>query len=83
MFLKTRWLMRFISRLLELQPQLAPAAATMAAIDAFEESFDIDPAEAAETYAAKRPYQSARPRSRHHVGKNVSDLWLSMRTREK
>jgi hypothetical protein len=50
MFHKTRWLMRFIARLLELKPELTPAAATMVAIEAFEESFDVDPARAAEIY---------------------------------
>jgi hypothetical protein len=51
MFPKTRWLMRFAARLLELRPELTPAAAMMVAIDAFAESFDVDPAEAAESYA--------------------------------
>jgi hypothetical protein len=51
MFPKTRWLMRFSSRLLELKPELTPAGAMMVAIDAFTESFDVDPVEAAETYA--------------------------------
>jgi hypothetical protein len=38
MFPKTRWLMRFSSRLLELKPELTPAGAMMVAIDAFTES---------------------------------------------
>ena len=50
MFPKTRWLMRFVTRLLELKPELTPAAATMIAIEAFEESFDVDPIQAAEIY---------------------------------
>jgi hypothetical protein len=53
MFPKTRWLMRFVARLLELRPELTPAAATMIAIEAFEESFDVDPVEAAENYVGK------------------------------
>ena len=53
MFPKTRWLMRFVARLLELRPSASPAAATMIAIDAFEESFDVDPAEAAEFYVER------------------------------
>jgi hypothetical protein len=51
MFPKTRRLMRFSSRLLQLKPELTPAAAMMVAIDAFTESFDVDPVEAAEIYA--------------------------------
>jgi hypothetical protein len=50
MFPKTRWLMRFVAQLLELKPELTPAAATMIAIEQFEESFDVDPAEAARLY---------------------------------
>jgi len=49
-FPKTRWLLRFVARLLELKPELTPAAAVMVAIDAFEETFDVDPAEAAQIY---------------------------------
>ena len=50
MFPKTDWLMRFVARLLELKPELTPAAPTMVAIEAFDESFDVDRAEAAQIY---------------------------------
>jgi hypothetical protein len=33
---------------LELKPELTPAAAVMVAIEAFDESFNVDPAEAAD-----------------------------------
>jgi hypothetical protein len=36
MFPKTDWLMRFVARLLELKPELTPAAAVMVAIEAFD-----------------------------------------------
>jgi len=55
MFPKTRWLMRFVARLLELRAELTPAAATMIAIESFEESFDVDPAEAADNYVKEGP----------------------------
>ena len=42
--------MRFVARLLELKPELTPAAAVMVAIEAFDKSSDVDPAEAAEIY---------------------------------
>ena len=54
MFPKTRWLMRFVARLLELKPVMTPAAATMIAIETFEESFDVDPAEAADLWLKKQ-----------------------------
>jgi hypothetical protein len=50
MFPKTAWLMRFVARLLELKPELTPAAAVMIAIKAFDESSAIDPVEAAQNY---------------------------------
>jgi len=50
MFPKTTWLMRFVAKLLELKPELTPAAAVMVAIEAFDKSSDVDPAEAAEIY---------------------------------
>jgi len=53
-FPKTRWIMRFVARLLELKPELTPAAAVMAAIELFDKSVDVDPIKAAEIYADKR-----------------------------
>ena len=50
MFPKTDWLMRFVARLLELKPELTPAAAVMVAIEAFDKSPDVDPIKAAEIY---------------------------------
>jgi len=50
MFPKTRWLMRFVAKLSELKPELTPAAAMMVAFEAYDEFFDVDPAEAAQTY---------------------------------
>jgi hypothetical protein len=50
MFPKTSWLVRFVAKLLEFKPELTPAAAVMVAIEAFDESSDVDPAEAAEIY---------------------------------
>jgi len=43
MFPKTDWLMRFVARLLELKPELTPAAAVMVAIEAFDKSPEVDP----------------------------------------
>jgi len=51
MFPKTRWIMRFVARLLELKPELTPAAAVTVAIELFDKSGDVDPIKAAEIYA--------------------------------
>ena len=61
MFPKTRWLMRFVARLLELKPEMTPAAATLIAIESFEESFDVDPAEAAERWLKRQQRTSRGP----------------------
>ena len=50
MFPKTDWLMRFVARLLELKPELTPAAAVMIAIGEFDKCSEDDPAKAAEIY---------------------------------
>ncbi len=42
MFPKTDWLMRFVARLLELKPELTPAAAVMVAIEGFNEPSDVE-----------------------------------------
>jgi len=44
--------MRFVARLLELKPELTPAAAVTVAIEAFDKSPEVDPVEAAEIYVA-------------------------------
>ena len=49
-FPKTDWLMRFVARLLDLKPELTPAAAVMVAIEAFDKSPEVDPIKAAEIY---------------------------------
>jgi len=51
MFPKTDWLMRFVARLLELKPELTPAAAVLVAIEAFDKSPEVDPVKTAEIYA--------------------------------
>jgi len=43
--------MRFVARLLELKPELTPAAAVMVAIEAFDKSSELDPVKEAEIYA--------------------------------
>ena len=63
MFPKTDWLMRFVARLLELKPELTPAAAVMVAIEAFDKSSEVDPDEAAQIYVDGNGRQRMKPRS--------------------
>ena len=59
------WIERFAARLIELRPQLRPLDAVRNAADAFDSTWQLEPVDAAEVYAAGERDGAPPPMQRH------------------